>query len=73
MEALSVIEPPNIVPPSENAVGTAVILDFMSDFKIILEILGHSSLYLVTNFRIPLFFLQKFEQLYSKYNIEIDL
>ena len=33
VEALSVIEPPNIVPPSENAVGTAVILDFMSDFK----------------------------------------
>ena len=28
VEALLVIEPPNIVPPSENAVGTAVILDF---------------------------------------------
>ena len=27
---LLVIEPPNIVPPSENAVGTAVILDFLS-------------------------------------------
>ena len=28
VEALLVIEPPNIVPPDENAVGTAVILDF---------------------------------------------
>ena len=29
VEALLVIEPPNIVPPSENAFGTAVILDFL--------------------------------------------
>ena len=28
MEALLVFEPPNILPPSENAVGTAIILDF---------------------------------------------
>ena len=33
MEALLVIEPPNIVPPSENAVGTAVILDFFTRHK----------------------------------------
>ena len=29
VESLLVIKPPNIVPPSENAVGTAVILDFL--------------------------------------------
>ena len=29
-EALLVIEPPDIVPPNENAVGTAVILYFFS-------------------------------------------
>ena len=34
MEALLVIEPPNIVPPSENAVGTAVILDFFMNLQI---------------------------------------
>ena len=37
MEALLVIEPPNIVPPSENAVGTAVILDFIIIFCIFLR------------------------------------
>ena len=31
VEALLVIEPPNIVPPSENAVGTAVILDLLTN------------------------------------------
>ena len=30
VEALLVIEPPNIVPPNENAVCTATILDFFS-------------------------------------------
>ena len=34
VEALLVIEPPNIVSPSENAVGTAVILDFYYYFSV---------------------------------------
>ena len=29
LEALSIHQPPNIVPPKEHAVGTAAILDFL--------------------------------------------
>ncbi len=35
----TITQPPNIVPPKENAVGTAVILDFISPIKHLLILL----------------------------------
>ena len=34
LEALSIHQPPNIVPPKEHSVGTAAILDFCYQFNV---------------------------------------